>query len=181
MPRPTRRHRDTTQRRPRQRLLIGYWHDEDGDGYSHPQPLVDPTWEITRRPQIVQYLKSGHAFRGGGGLDYCRCGCMQEIPDLSGNWYRSRLFNGCLEYCDDLWFWPEGLAHYVEIHSIRLPDEFVAHAAGRNFRPAPPLRGLGIVEDSRFWREWCERNAPFAYEPHCLKCTGAPALKMIDR
>ena len=40
------------------------------------------------------------------------------------------------EMCgDDRWCWPSGLAHYVEAHAIRLPDEFVAHAAARQFQP----------------------------------------------
>ena len=31
---------------------------------------------------------------------------------------------------DGVWQWPEGLVHYVECHSLRLPDEFVATMEG---------------------------------------------------
>jgi hypothetical protein len=39
--------------------------------------------------------------------------------------------NGALEYSDGVYQWPEGLAHYVSDHSVRLPGEFVAHAVER--------------------------------------------------
>jgi hypothetical protein len=32
---------------------------------------------------------------------------------------------GSVEYSDGRFIWPEGLAHYVEEHQARLPDEFV--------------------------------------------------------
>jgi len=95
-----------------------------------------------------------------------------EVQDLSG-YYLIRpgpLLNGCTELCDDMWCWPEGLAHYVEKHGIRLPDEFVAHAAERGFEPAPPAEDQ-FTSDDGFWRTWCEVNAPFRYERQCTACT----------
>jgi hypothetical protein len=35
--------------------------------------------------------------------------------------------NGSAEYTDGTYVWPEGLAHYVMEHDVRLPDEFVSH------------------------------------------------------
>jgi hypothetical protein len=35
--------------------------------------------------------------------------------------------NGSLEYTDHVYIWPEGLAHYLTDHQVRLPDEFVLH------------------------------------------------------
>lgn len=34
---------------------------------------------------------------------------------------------GALEFSDGVFLWPEGLAHYVEEHDVRLPERFVRH------------------------------------------------------
>ena len=94
------------------------------------------------------------------------------VQDVSG-YYLTRpgpLLNGCTELCDDVWCWPEGLAHYVETHGIRLPVEFVTHAAERGFAPAQAVKGQ-FTRDHEFWRTWCAVNAPFTYEPQCMACT----------
>jgi len=95
-----------------------------------------------------------------------------RIVDESG-YYISELgpmLNGCYNCCDDVWCWPEGLCHYVEFHRICLPEEFVAHAASRQFRPVDSVANPMIREDDRFWRAWCDSNACFAYEPQCRAC-----------
>jgi len=35
--------------------------------------------------------------------------------------------NGSLEYTAHVYIWPEGLAHYLTDHQVRLPAEFVQH------------------------------------------------------
>ena len=66
---------------------------------------------------------------------------------------------GCTELTDGVWVWPVGLAHYVEHHDVRLPDEFAAHAESVAWSSAY----LGEFDDSafdlEFWRSWCGRNA----------------------
>jgi hypothetical protein len=95
-----------------------------------------------------------------------------RISDESGYYVRrlGPMPNGSWICCDDAWCWPDGLAHYVEAHGIRLPDQFVAHVAARDFHPASAPKAV-IEPDDRFWRDWCQVNAPFAYDPHCLACT----------
>jgi hypothetical protein len=39
--------------------------------------------------------------------------------------------NGAAEYTDGTYVWPEGLAHYVYDHAVRLPGELVRHARER--------------------------------------------------
>jgi len=83
-----------------------------------------------------------------------------ELEEVEGE-----MSNGSTDLCDDVWCWPEGLAHYVEVHHVRLPDEFVAHAVSRHFEPAPrPSRGTEL--DYSFWLTWSQLNAPFRFEPH---------------
>src|SRR5262245_48523055 len=48
------------------------------------------------------------------GFSCCRFDC--GIPDNE---------MGSCDLYDGKWLWPEGLAHYVERHSVRLPDEFI--------------------------------------------------------
>lgn len=40
--------------------------------------------------------------------------------------------NGAGEFTDGVYVWPEGLAHYVQEHSVRLPAEFLAHVEWRS-------------------------------------------------
>lgn len=55
--------------------------------------------------------------------------------------------NGNLELTDDVFIWPEGLAHYVRDHAVRLPVEFVVQHAGQ-------MESLtdGLVVDDEWWR-----------------------------
>jgi hypothetical protein len=48
------------------------------------------------------------------GYSFCRFEC--GIPNNA---------MGDSDLSDGEWLWPEGLAHYVERHSVRLPDEFI--------------------------------------------------------
>jgi hypothetical protein len=138
---------------------IGYWHSENGDGLPHPQSLVSWTWQFGRRWRIVRYLRKGSVYVQYGGCSYCRFGCW-------------RTFLGSKDLTDGVWVWPEGLAHYVATHGVRLPDEFVAHARRHAFRapglPASPR--LAWEHDWTFWNEWSRNHATFDYEPNCLAC-----------
>jgi hypothetical protein len=39
--------------------------------------------------------------------------------------------NGCAELTDGVYLWPEGLAHYVLEHSVKLPDDVLDHITHR--------------------------------------------------
>ena len=141
--------------------ILGYWHDlgpdsREPDGLPHPQSLVDPSWERLRRRQIVEYLQSGMRARQCLGLSYCRFQC-----GLRGL--------GSADLTDGMWVWPEGLWHYIDVHSVRLPDEFVQHAAASDFKVIQS-HGTRFDFDSSFWLDWCRRNTVFGFEPNCLAC-----------
>ena len=61
--------------------------------------------------------------------------------------------------------WPEGLAHYVEVHAVRLPDEFIDHMRSRGWRvPAEPIArwaDRAVADrpgvDFSFWIAWSFR------------------------
>jgi len=61
-----------------------------------------------------------------------------------------------------VWVWPEGLPHYVEAHSVRLPDEFIQHMRDVDFRiagdgPMPSHHTQG-EPDYEFWTAWGRSN-----------------------
>jgi hypothetical protein len=75
---------------------------------------------------------------------------------------------GVEDLYDGEWFWPEGLTHYVECHSVRLPDEFIqtmrTHSwqvpAGLEFSPvAKPV----VLKMIGYW--WDPDNPDLAL-PH---------------
>ena len=105
--------------------LIGYWHGPlategwpDVHAFVESATVADPE----ERRAVLEYLRSGTEFVAAAGFSMCRiCGAA----------------NGSTELTDGIHFvWPEGLAHYVDAHSVRLPDEVVAVAAAG---PAPPV------------------------------------------
>jgi hypothetical protein len=120
------------------------------DPFIHPEALVAPDWEPERRPRIVSYLRSGVFAGGERGDSYCRFSCGARPEEL-----------GAGEFSDGVWVWPQGLAHYVEAHLIRLPEEFIAHLEAVDFKTPRWLTGaslLGQPHDTSFWIRWCAEN-----------------------
>ncbi|WBB69033.1 hypothetical protein [Micromonospora sp. WMMD812] len=109
--------------------LIGYW---DGPAVSEGLPdvcgFVVADADATLQRAVAAYLRSGTDFVAAAGVSVCRlCGAA----------------NGSTEQTDGEYFvWPEGLAHYVEEHDVRLPDEVAAVA----------VRGVASTVDP----EWFE-------------------------
>jgi hypothetical protein len=96
--------------------LIGYWTTGPSSDLPDPTDFVDPSWSEEERHMVRLYLASGTIARTFMGLSPCRiCG----------------KHNGSLEYTDGTYLWPEGLAHYVDEHQVRLPDQLVRHAVER--------------------------------------------------
>ena len=92
--------------------LIGYWRNETHPEFPDPTTLVDESWAEDERNDVVLHLQRGLVARAFMGPSTCRiCG------ELIGN----------EEWTDGVYAWPEGLAHYVRQHSIRLPAAFVRH------------------------------------------------------
>jgi hypothetical protein len=99
--------------------LIGYWCDDrspEGDRWPNPRDLIDESWSEYERHIVATYLEHGFVPWGFAGVSECRlCGRV----------------NGSAEFTDGVFLWPEGLAHYIREHSVRLPDEVLAHIRRR--------------------------------------------------
>lgn len=93
--------------------IIGYWVDIDRPNLPDPAEHVDLDWERSERETVACYLNGGRPVTIGSGCSQCRiCGAA----------------NGFEEFTDGAYQWPEGLAHYVLDHSVRLPEEIIEHA-----------------------------------------------------
>jgi len=96
--------------------LIGYWPSGSQSDWPNPADFVDPEWDDRERHMVWTYLKYGTVARSYRGLSPCRF-CSQQ--------------NGSMEFTDGVYLWPEGLAHYLDAHAVRLPQQFVNHAVER--------------------------------------------------
>ena len=93
---------------------IGYWRNESRPEFPDPHDFVDSAMDEMFRYEIGAYLRRGLHARAFMGYSTCRiCG---------------KADNGNEEYTDGTYLWPSGLAHYVEEHGVRLPDEFIRHS-----------------------------------------------------
>lgn len=97
--------------------LIGYWKANLRDEYPFPQELRTE-YAPDVADKLVAYLESGSYFTSYLGYSSCRFGCPE--------------YNGTSEFTDEVWVWPEGLAHYIRRHPIALPADFIQHATRAN-------------------------------------------------
>ncbi len=124
---------------------IGFWRDDHGIFVNFPQPqrLVRRGWHADDREQILTYLRSGFACAIFCGWSSCRFGCAPG--------------NGCSDFTDGEWLWPEGLAHYIECHDLILPEEFVQTMRVNHWQ-VPDVADLVPPamwqRDFTFWLEW---------------------------
>jgi hypothetical protein len=134
---------------------LGFWHEpQSGRLPADPTRLVRPDWAGPLRPRIIEYLRMGHKLTGYMGSSFCRFGCGAPRPRL-GTW----------DLTDGVWLWPEGLAHYLDVHGLALPDDFLAHAQRQNFAfPAHALARVHALEDvqphrsAARWEAWVRDN-----------------------
>ncbi len=113
---------------------LGYWSTGPDSDLPDPAGRVDESWDEYEREVVGAYLAHGTLARPYLGPSRCRI-CGQD--------------NGSTELTDGVYLWPEGLAHYVREHAVRLPVEFVSHAVAR----------LEALEDAEVDDEWWRRAA----------------------
>ncbi len=122
---------DTADLPPARLRIIGYWVDDDRPDLPDPANFVDPDWEVDERRVVASYLNAGRPIGTGRGCSPCRiCGAS----------------NGFEDFTDGVFQWPEGLAHYVLDHAVRLPEEIVEHA----LRSTDAAAVVGLV-DTKWW------------------------------
>jgi hypothetical protein len=81
-----------------------------------PCDYIDNAWDPAERDKIVTYLKTGETFeswRGNSGCRFRGCGV--------------RYLAGYRDFTDWVYVWPEAFHHYVEVHGVKPPQEFIDH------------------------------------------------------
>ncbi|MFJ8429830.1 hypothetical protein ACIQ9P_00870 [Kitasatospora sp. NPDC094019] len=114
---------------------LGFWRTPSNRTLPNPSDLIDPDWEESERHWVADYLVHGQVAASWMGVSTCRL-CSQS--------------NGSRDLTDGYYLWPEGLAHYVLDHSVRLPAEFGVHIQQR-------LETLEELERDLSW--WCQNSA----------------------
>ena|ERR1700722_831264 len=120
---------------------IGWWIETlTNEELPAPQELVTDI-PSDERGALTRYLANGLPLIQYRGYSWCRFGC--GIDDLKmGSW----------DFTDGIWVWPEGLAHYVGVHSVGLPEAFIKYALSG----APPTKPDGEQSyDDAYWVNWC--------------------------
>ena len=84
------------------------------------------------------------------GASFCRFVCGTPDKDM-----------GTTDHLDGEWIWPAGLAHYVEHHAVRLPDEFVATMRANCWQiPADMILSSTPRKAVGYWRSSHEPTLP---------------------
>ena len=125
----------------------------------HPAWLVWAGWDPVELSGVLAYLRAGQEWIQFRGWSYCRFECGIAPSAL-----------GDRDLTDGVWVWPEGLAHYVEKHFVRLPDEFIDHVRSQGWRvTAQPITRWGDRAktdrpkvDVTFWIEWSRRRSLYS-------------------
>ena len=131
---------------------IGFWRDPEirDHRYRHPIAFVDADWDPGDRRLVAEHLRSGKRAMSCMGYSWCRFHCGVDDSEM-----------GDSDFSDGLWLWPEGLAHYVLEHAVRLPEEFLQHVrrqaehSGREYELAED----SDVADFDFWIAWSNEHA----------------------
>lgn len=121
--------------------LIGYWNggtSSENDVWPDPKDFVFSMCESDKL-RILNYFNSAIEMPyAAAGFSECRF-CKKAI--------------GNREFTDGKYLWPEGLPHYVDEHSVKLPIEFLEQAL-KEVLPNPNLE-LNMEElevDIEWWR-----------------------------
>ncbi len=119
--------------------LIGYWWSPEEPDWPHPAALIDQDWDEEERRTVATYFRHGTLAASFLGNSCCRI-CTKDV--------------GCHEFTDGVFVWPQGLAHYIEEHSVRLPQPLIDHALARH----------AVLETAQAnverWKRWCGVEGP---------------------
>lgn len=111
-----------------------------------PQKLQSSNSTLSGNQGLIAYLKAGHRFQSDLGYSFCRFDCGTEDKKM-----------GCSDLTDGVWVWPEGLSHYVELHNVLLPVDFLNHMEQQKWQVATLPSHISNKVDFSYWDSWCEQ------------------------
>jgi hypothetical protein len=144
--------------------IVGYWKNEEKRCRRYPKPqwLVQHGWHAEDLDRIIAYLRSGKEYLSYMGYSQCR---FEDCQDACARQ------NGVSDITDGKWIWPQGLAHYIEKHSVILPEEFIDTMRSNHWQvpQCPDLRRIHSqackIPANRFWLKWARKYSPWYYHP----------------
>jgi hypothetical protein len=87
-------------------------------------------WRNMKQPPMSLVLNRSR------GISSCRiCGKENWVEGSTPGTIRQRYPMGSRTLTDGVYAYPEGLKHYIEIHEIELPEDFINHAQEYDFDP----------------------------------------------
>jgi hypothetical protein len=93
------------------RIRVGYWSKaKEAEELPWPGNHVHLFWDEAEKARVAHYLMQGAHVATYRGISRCRlCGKT----------------NGCSEFGDERYVWPSGLAHYISVHAVKPPQDFI--------------------------------------------------------
>jgi hypothetical protein len=123
-------------------IAVGYWKSEHEPDLPEPMDYIDTNVSYEERRRLIHYLGRDNKYIPYLGYSFCRFSCGK--PDVE---------MGCYDVTDGTYVWPEGLIHYIEEHSVWLPEEFIRHTmlnSGSDYSSID-LRKVGF-KDYTWWK-----------------------------
>ncbi len=113
-----------------ERKKIGFWRGKrDGlmglildliESLPDPRTMIDLDWSEEEREVVASYLDAGERVAKYFGYSWCRFECEARGTVM-----------GTADLSDGVYLWPEGFSHYVRVHQVRPPEDFVQHVLGQ--------------------------------------------------
>jgi hypothetical protein len=91
--------------------------------------LANAPWE--NQHKVLDYLRSGMVLgvtMGANLTDWF------DRPNKANPVINGQREGGTTEMTDGVWLWYAGLIHFIEKYNVRVPEEFVRHAAAQGWR-----------------------------------------------
>lgn len=119
---------------------IGYWRNLLEPQLPDVACFVDNSWPEAERQTTLQYLEQGQALHYWMGMQRCLLGCGKYLHTTG--------------YTDGTYYWPESLLHYVAVHAVRLPDEFMQYIHQQQAFPTKAATTIsGSMPDCSWWKD----------------------------
>lgn len=94
-------------------LRMGYWRSSLEPEWPDPAWFVEENWDPEEKKMVLRHLEACHSMPYAmAGLSWCRFCCGETPP-------------GASEISDGYYVIPSGFVHYVEMHNVKPPKEFM--------------------------------------------------------
>jgi len=110
------------------------------NGMFWPGDLIDEQWDREERDHVVAYLKQTLKAETMGWMGCSECRLCREAAGPRDPHCTTRErweANGSRDFGDGTYAWPEGYAHYVEVHAVKPPEDFLKHLHALNWKFPP--------------------------------------------